>query len=265
VNGAISLLGLFLRSRGDCIVPHGVTPGGWELLSRWWFYRVGAWALLPEAHVWQHQWPADVGVSRRPDWAGLNLYADPPIDGLISRIAHALRARDRVLSGMLGLEGNESRDIVLYDTEALMLQLASTLDLLAKIVSQQFSVDIPIREVAWTNRKFRAALRRPWPELPEAKLSFVRTTAQLLALIRNRIHAGPPAPVAGEDTVWFALASEDQAEFQSLAQGLAGAVAWGVVEHEGLQADRPVEPGGASNAGNPPGSTYSCQAQRRTT
>jgi hypothetical protein len=235
VDGAVPLLGLLLHSRGECIVPHGVTPGGWELLSRWWFYRIRGWALLPEAHVWQQQWPADKRVNSIPDWAGLNLYADPPIDGLISRIGHALRARDRVLSGMLGLEGNESHDIVLYETESLMLQLASTLDLLTKIIGQQFSVDLSIKEFAWTNRKFRAAPRRAWPEDPEEELSFVRTAAQLLALVRNRIHAAPPAPVSGEDKVWFALASEDQAEFQSLAQHVGGAAAWGVVEHEGLQ------------------------------
>jgi hypothetical protein len=65
-------------------------------------------------------------------------------------------------------------------------------------------------------------------------LSVVRSTAQLLALIRNRIHAGPPAPVGGDDTVWFALASEDQADFESLARPLGGPDAWGAVEHKGL-------------------------------
>jgi hypothetical protein len=125
--------------------------------------------------------------------------------------------------------------VVLYEAESLMLQLSSALDLLAKIVGRQFSLDIPDNEFAWTTRKFRAPLRQAWPELPEEVLSFVRTTAQLLALIRNRIHAGPLAPVAGDDTVWFALASEDQADFESRARDLGGAVAWGITENKGLQ------------------------------
>jgi hypothetical protein len=41
--------------------------------------------------------------------------------------------------------------------------------------------------------------------------------------------------MAGDDTVLFALASEDQAKFESLAGRLGGAVAWGVVENKGLQ------------------------------
>jgi hypothetical protein len=203
-------------------------------LPPWWFYRVGAWAILPEAHIWEADWPAEKRPNPTPDWAGLEMYDDPPIQGLIGRIANGLRVRDRVLSGMHALEGNESHQVVLYETESLMLQLSSTLDLLAKIVGQQFSPAIPNKEWAWTNSKFRAALRKAWPELPDEVLSFVRTTAQLLALIRNRIHAAPPAPVAGDDAVWFALASEDQAEFELRARDLGGTAAWGIVQSRGI-------------------------------
>jgi hypothetical protein len=233
---AISLLGLFLRSRGQCVVP-GEIPSQreWDPLPPWWFYRVGAWAVLHEAHIWREQWPDDKRANRAPDWAGLELYDDPPIQGLIGRIANGLRVRDRVLSGMLALEGNESHQLVLYETESLMLQLSSTLDLLAKIIRRQFNVNIPNHQLTWTRGKFPAALRVAWPQLSDNVLSGVSTTAQLLALIRNRIHAGPLMPVAGDDTVWFALASEDQARFESLAAHLGGPVAWGLVEDNGLQ------------------------------
>jgi hypothetical protein len=234
VDMAIPLLGLFLRCRGQCVAP-GEIPSfrEWDPLPPWWFYRVGAWAVLPEAHIWRENWPAEKRANPTPDWAGLELYDDPPIQGLIGRIANGLRVRDRVLSGMFALEGNESHQVVLYETESLMLQLSSTLDLVAKIVGQQFRPPIPKKEWAWTNPKFRAALRKAWPELPDEVLSFVRTTAQLLALIRNRIHAGPPAPVAGDDAVWFALASEDQAEFELRARDLGGTAIWGLCSPEG--------------------------------
>jgi hypothetical protein len=236
VDRAIALMGLFLRSRGQCLVPGEITSfREWDALPPWWFYRVGAWAVLPEAHIWSEHWPADKRANRTPDWAGLELYDDPPIQGLIGRIANGLRVRDRVLSGMLALEGNESHQVVLYDTESLMLQLSSTLDLLAKIIRRQFNLNIPSHQLAWTRGKFPAALRAGWSQLSDDALSNVSTTAQLLALIRNRIHAGPLMPVAGDDTVLFALASEDQAKFESLAGRLGGAVAWGVVENKGLQ------------------------------
>jgi hypothetical protein len=145
-----------------------------------------------------------------------------------------------------------------------MLQLSATLDLLAKIVGRQFGLDIPSNEFAWTNRKFRAALRAARPKLPGEVLSLVMTTAQLLALIRNRIHAGPLAPVADDDTVWFAPASEDQADFESRARQLGGAVAWGLVENRGLPG-RLLDPWklvkrASGDSSRPP---YSCQTQRR--
>jgi hypothetical protein len=136
---------------------------------------------------------------------------------------------------MLALEGNESHQVVLYETESLMLQLSSALDLLAKIVNRLFSVNIKKYDVGWTKTKFCKALREAWPELPKDVLSLVTTTAQLLGLIRNRSHHGPPAPVAGDDMVWFALASEDQATFELRARDLGGAAAWGIVENRGLQ------------------------------
>jgi hypothetical protein len=226
-ESAVPLLGLFLRSRGECVIPDPNTTNGRGLLPRWWFYRVGAWALLPEAHVWSERWPSHTSVNRTPDWAGLDLYVDPPFDGLVRRFSHALRARDRILTGMLGLDGNESHDVVLYETESLMLQLSATLDLVAKIVGRQFTLDIPSTQFAWTKREFKNALRTAWPDRPEDSITTITTTARLLALIRNRIHDSPPAAIAGEDAMWFALPSEVQANFRSLAGTAQGAAAWG--------------------------------------
>jgi hypothetical protein len=175
--------------------------------------------------MWRVHWPAEKRSDPNADWAGVELYDDPPIQGLISRVSYGLQIRDRVLSGMLALEGNESHQVVLYETESPMLQLSSALDLLAKIVNRLFGVNIKKHDVGWTKTKFCEALRQARPQLPGDVLSLVTATAQLLGLIRNRIHHGPPAPVAGDDTVWFALASEDQATFDLGARDLGGAAA----------------------------------------
>jgi hypothetical protein len=49
VDGAVALLGLFLRSREQCVVPGKRPLPAWDSLSPWWFYRVGAWAV-PRQH-----------------------------------------------------------------------------------------------------------------------------------------------------------------------------------------------------------------------
>ena len=60
VDGAIALMGLFLRSRGQCLVPGEIASfREWDALPPWWFYRVGAWAVLREAHICREHWPAD--------------------------------------------------------------------------------------------------------------------------------------------------------------------------------------------------------------
>jgi hypothetical protein len=46
VDGAIALMELFLRSRGQCLVPGEIASfREWDALPPWWFYRVGAWAV----------------------------------------------------------------------------------------------------------------------------------------------------------------------------------------------------------------------------
>jgi hypothetical protein len=68
VDGAIALMGLFLRSRGQCLVPGEIaTFREWDALPPWWFYRVGAWAVLPGAQIWREHWPADKRANRTPD------------------------------------------------------------------------------------------------------------------------------------------------------------------------------------------------------
>jgi hypothetical protein len=92
VDGAIALMGLFLRSRGQCLVPGEIAsfrelgrPAAIVVLpSR----RMGG---LPGAHIWREHWPADKRANRTTDWAGLELYDDPPIQGLIGRIANQCR------------------------------------------------------------------------------------------------------------------------------------------------------------------------------
>lgn len=147
---ALPLIALLLRSRATCPVPRrSGRAAALDTLPPWWFYRVGARANISDSHTWERRWP------QAPTTGLLSLHDSYPAEGLIGRISRALRARDRVLVGMLGLQGNESRDIVLYETESLTLQLAGALDAAADAVCEQLAPGVHPSYRKLHNKKFK--------------------------------------------------------------------------------------------------------------
>ncbi|WGW11958.1 hypothetical protein LWF01_18025 [Saxibacter everestensis] len=202
-----------------------------DILPPHWFYRISASAALPEIWAWKHRL-SDEPNSGAADWQGLRLYANP-VDGIIGRFARALRARDRALSGLLQGEGNEIHDVVLYETEALLLQLCGALDVAASALGQQFGLTtvkgklLKHDQLKLHRPVFVDALRRQWTELNMSRLEMWSDLYKLLGLIRNRIHDAPAKPIVGSGAWWFVLPREDQQEFTSLAAPLGGAMYWG--------------------------------------
>lgn len=233
---AAALLALLLRSRGECHVGNAPSAGGVARLPPWWFYRVGAWAALPEVRAWKERWPAGHPPAGAGDWGGLHLY-DDPLEGVVGRFARTLRARDRVLAGMLGVGGNESHDLVLYEAESLALQLSGALDAAASAAGQQLELKTakgrPLnRDGLKLHRgEFRGALQRERPAPPASSLDMWRDASKILGLIRNRIHGAPTVPIAGNvpggEGMWLVLPEEDQGCFRSLALQLGGITDWG--------------------------------------
>jgi hypothetical protein len=78
VDQSIPLLGLFLRSRGKCVLPDPDISSEWRVLARWWFYRVGAWALLPEANAGAGAAVAAVAVAHPATGSGSKGFGTGP-------------------------------------------------------------------------------------------------------------------------------------------------------------------------------------------
>ncbi len=227
------LLALLLRTRGQCYLLGTANVRGCGLLPPWWFYRVGAWAATPEVGDWGRRLNAVHPPDGSGDWGPLALF-DRPLEGIIARIARALRARDRVLATVLGFEGNESHDVILYEAESLALQLSGALDVAAAATGLQLGLTTdqgkPLKPTALKlhRRDFTAAIRRQGAGITGADLKRWRGPEEMLGLIRNRIHSAPAVPVAGDDAVWFVLPKQDQTRFNARANKLGGMTAWGV-------------------------------------
>lgn len=242
---ATILLALLLRSRGECHLGNAASAGGMAKLPPWWFYRVGAWAALPEVRAWKERWPTSHPPTGAGDWAGLRFY-DDPLEGVVGRFARALRARDRVLAGMLGVGSNESHDLVLYEAESLALQLSGALDAAASAAGQQLGLTTakghPLKRdgLKLHRDEFRDALQQEQPAPPGSSLDLWRDAYKLLGLIRNRIHGAPTVPIAGNlpdgEGLWLVLPEEDQACFHALAQQLGGITDWGARASGGFEA-----------------------------
>ncbi len=224
VHEALPLIALLLRSRTTCPVPRRFGAVSMlDTLPPWWFYRVGAWARVSQSHTWKERWP------QAPATGLLSLHDGLPVEGIIGRISRALRARDRVLVGMLGLEGNESHDLVLYETESLALQLAGALDAAADAACEQLVPGVGPAARKLHNKDFKKEVGKHLNVKSRADLALWSDLSELLGLIRNRIHGQPPTPVAGNDNqLWFLLPKQQQPKFAILAAKLGSPADWGV-------------------------------------
>lgn len=98
---AVAVLSLLLRGRGAALLPGEYGADSLTRMGLWWFYRVGTFGCLQEVRTWQ----LSLGLDRTPqlrgvdegDAVGLAMYDEIPIDGVVGRFSHALRARDRIL------------------------------------------------------------------------------------------------------------------------------------------------------------------------
>ncbi len=236
-SDAVAVLSLLLRGRGSAPVRSDISSSQLASLPLWWFYRLATFACLPEVGPWRRSLGVDRSIADNRgiddgDAIGLDMYDELPFDGVDGRFSHALRARDRILRTILCGGGNENHDLVLYELESLALQLRGAMDSAAVIVSSQLGVDCHPSQMSWTKTEPRRSMRREWPECQDLTLAW-RRTADLLALIRNRIHGAPLQSVAsGNDyDVFMVLPRPARLRFEALTGELTESEAWGVRDY----------------------------------
>lgn len=232
---AVAVLSLLLRRRGVALLPSGHFVGQAAPFPLWWFYRIGALACLPNIMDWRRS--LELAPDSQPraagegDALGLKMYDQVPIEGVIGRFAHALRARDRILQGVLRGGGNENDDLITYELESLTLQLRGALDSAATVVASQLALTEARSRISWSEQEPRRTMQRKWQLEPSLTLEWKRL-AQLLALIRNQIHSQPLQSVSStspttENECLIVLPHKARLDFHAHAVDLGGAEAWG--------------------------------------
>jgi len=173
-RAALGYVGLYLRS-----VNNFTLCPGQQILNRWMFYWVLTRSLLAEGWGW---FSACLG-SGREDLAQLS-------QSVLTRMDHALRARDRMLTHLHMREGNDSTEELLMGFDHMVLCMAACFDASARVIQGVENV-VYARRPSWTDHRWLAALRQRNAALSDVFMpgSKAAMALDLLTTLRNQVHA----------------------------------------------------------------------------
>jgi hypothetical protein len=227
---AVALIGSYLRNRGDFTIQK--SGRSTHKLGRGLFYWVLARELLPNGWRWFSAIVAS-NDQTKVDLIGLGSSA-------LTRVAQALKARDRMHWQFFQPHNNDTADDALFYLDMILLSLSAAFDVVAQVADVALSMGSkPAQHISWNSDSWRRELRKPRnsPAL-DAAISPTSPHGQvhrLLSLLRNSIHGEALRTVALVD--WrrrrehvLVLPRADQAEARYLLSQLGGLDSWGSEE-----------------------------------
>jgi len=181
-EGAVSLLGLYLRLRGDFTVDF---DKGWgDVLGRHFSYFVLMRELLPSAWRWFSGCVAQSLATKEDE---LMMIAQSAME----RVDRALRARDR-MHGQLQLPpGREVAEEAIFYFDVTLLMLGAAFDATARVAHGVHELPSSPRSASWANEDWRTRLSAKNPALAQLMAAGqpARDARELIAVLRNTIHS----------------------------------------------------------------------------
>ncbi len=230
---AASVVGLWLRSRNDFTVDADerfvarVAPSS--------FYLIVARELLPEWWRWFS------ACARAHDDTLTRLGGSA-----ITRLANALRARDRLLTNSQLQQEPTSGDEILFYLDVVLLMAVGAFDVVARVADHIYGIAKP-RSAGWSREGWRVRLSNHDPGLAGLVEPGQphRNLVDLIALLRNSIH-GEALRVGlyrhGRDAESRIMVPEaDHQDLLDLVSRCGGADAWGVRPKDGAAGDATID------------------------
>lgn len=184
VVDALALVGAYLRRQGDYRLRL------YDMNSARLFDRILVHVLLPRHDEWEILEHSERAQLQNPLELGL-------CDGLLDRLAQALRARDWLLGAVLA--GDDSDDVLMY-LDMFLLTLHAAFDAVALLTDRALGWDThPLQRISWSGTwrsQLPEDLRRTFGEpLPEPPLA-------ILSTLRNTVHAPNLNAVGRQSSAW---------------------------------------------------------------
>jgi hypothetical protein len=220
---AVELMGSYLRSHGDFTIE--MVPGYRRDIGRFFFYIVWARDLLPHGWRW---FTACVESDRANNTDLINLGGSA-----LTRVQQALKARDFVHWQLFRSGGNAGADDVLFYLDMMLVSLAASFDVLARVADIALGLGTDRYLISWRKAKWRKALNRAAPELGNcmAAASENGRVHALLSLLRNSVHGEALASLHSKQDdklhQLLIIPEHDRREIEQLLDRLGGRDAWG--------------------------------------
>lgn len=243
VEEALSLIGLYLRSRQDFRLY--VAEGGSFGVNAGLFYWILARQLLPEGWRWFSACVQHSAASGDDSMEGLGGAA-------LLRFDRALRARDRMQIQLQLPQNNDTADEALFYLDLVLISVSGSFDAVARVAHHVHGLAGDQWSVGWRRSVWRSELASRAPAL--AQLTDIGTPArdviELTARLRNTIHGEALRSVAFQEgahdlETLVEIPATEQPEILNSVSRLGGEPRWGVRRLAGgrvmLEADRFVE------------------------
>jgi hypothetical protein len=226
-DAALALLGLHLRLREDFVIS-SFGQGGMQTDATS-FYSLVASDLLPQSTRWiRHCSPTPLPSG--PSLSGL-------AKAVVSRLARALRSRDRLLGYLQREPSMSTFDEALFYFDAFLVALAGSFDASARVADEIYGLNEPKRS-GWHNHKWlKAAFAQ------DARLlqlfqpdSQVWDAIKMLFLLRNTVHGETLRVVGLMGSAWeiaeyhASIPQAQRDEIVAIAKRRGGVDAWGVAQ-----------------------------------
>lgn len=228
IDGALALLGLYLRSQHTYVTSRNPQRGGTHTMNRGLFFWVATRELLPSAWRW---FAACVQHSTGSGSDSLTYLGQ----SVLQRLQRALQVRDDVHVGLNKPQNNDTADEALSSLDVVLLLLMGAVDATARVAHAVLGLTSRPYRAGWQNQDWLAevaTVAQPLGALFQAGTE-EQHALTILRLLRNAIHGEALQPLGvgrgrQRDRTLVSLPASQQADLLASFTALGGTADWGV-------------------------------------
>jgi len=226
VKEAMTILGLYLRTQGEFVIPTGSKSFKFSF-NRGLYFWVGTRELLPEAWRW---FSACVQHSTKIGDDKLLLLGG----SLLDRVARALQSRDDIHTALNLPTNNDNTDDALGSLDNVLVLLMGSVDVSARVAHYVLGLS-PRQEygAAWQKAAWLRQIRATAPNLalivdPNTSGEHILT---ILRLLRNSVHGAALQGITvlenNKQEMLIGLPANDEADILMAMDAMGGRDSWG--------------------------------------